>query len=115
MPDATPKKPAPLEVTICERLVKFDAPDEGQLAVMMRGVAAWQRGGPLVLKGVTMILDVLDALIVSPDDVAFLEAEMTAGRAGLKHMQAMLDEIGVEMAQDAEPAKPTPAARRGRR
>jgi hypothetical protein len=112
MPDT---EPVLLDVTISSRKIVFRAPTDGQLLMIGRATGAMQRGGVPSLMGVSMLLDVVEALIVDPDDVDFLIAGMTNGVIDANDLSPLMDKIN-ENTPDAPTNGPAPRARaNGRR
>jgi hypothetical protein len=113
MPDE--KERDVLDVTISNRKIVFYRPTEGQTLMIARATGAMQRGGLSSMMGVSMLLDQLEALIVDPDDAAFLVDGMTHGVIDAPDLTPMMEAINASMT-DAPTTGPTPRARaNGRR
>jgi len=101
--------------------IVFNQPTEGQIAVMARGARRAKRGsGQDALAAVGLILDVIDALVASPDDRNWLEDGLLDTSLDLDDFLAVLGGINaVEDDEDVKPVKKqkvdTDRARSGRR
>jgi hypothetical protein len=105
----------PFDVTFGEREITFNPPNEGQSAIIARAVRKANRGGRAALDAIALVLDVIDALVVNPEDRDFLEDGLIDTSIELNDFIGVLD--GINGGKDEpKPAKTVATrARSGRR
>lgn len=96
--------------------VEFYQPNGTQVIMLGRGAALIERMPSRAMFGIAQILDVLDALVVDPEQQAWLTDNMVHGYVELDNLKDAIDGI---RADDAEPSAksklPVKRARSGRR
>jgi hypothetical protein len=101
----------PFPVTFKDREVMFNPPSEGQIAVIARaGRKAQRGGGQNAVDAIGLILDVIDRLVVDPDDRNWLEEGLIDASIELDDFIGVLDGIN-QGGQEEEPKKAAAPAR----
>lgn len=98
-----------------DREITFNQPSEGQIAVLARAVRKANRGGPAVIDGVALILDIIDNLVVDPEDRNFLEDGLINDTITLNDFIGVLDGMNAGREDRAKPVANASRARSGRR
>lgn len=102
-------------VSFGDREIMFNQPTEGQLAVIGKAVWLAKRGGDSTVNGIGLILNVIDKLVVEPNDRNWLEDGLMDGSVKLDDFIAVLDGLnaGVEEEPRPKPKRLANSARSG--
>jgi hypothetical protein len=92
------------------RKVMFRNPSEGQIAVMARGARRAMRGGANTVEAVGLILDVIDKMVIDPDDRNWLEDGLIDDSIKLDDFLGVLDGINAGGNEGSEPARKSVAS-----
>jgi hypothetical protein len=103
------------KIVLDKREVVFNHPSEGQIAVIARAARKAERGGGAnIVEAVGLILDVMDKMVVDPDNRNWLEEGLIDTSLKLDDFLGVLDGINAKK-DDSKPAGPARVARSGRR
>jgi hypothetical protein len=87
--------------------IMFHFPSDGQLAVIARGARRAMRGGGAnALEAIGLILDVIDKMVVDPDDRNWLEDGLINASLSLDDFIAVMDGINADDDGDEEESRP---------
>lgn len=98
-----------------EVTVVFYEPTEGQMTMLARGASMAQRMPGRAVHGIAMILDVIDALIVSPDQRDWFNESMIQAVIDINALSSVLDAANNRDDAPVKPKLPVKRARSGGR
>jgi len=101
----------PFTVMFGEREIGFNAPSEGQMAVIALAARRAKRGGSGALEAVGLILDVIDKMVTVEADRDWLEDGLVDTSIGLDDFIGVLDGINAEPEQSKPARKSVPVGR----
>jgi hypothetical protein len=98
-------------------LVKFYQPNDTQMVMLARGASLAQRMPTKAVHGVAQILDVLDALVVEPEQREWLTDNMIKGLVQLDNLRDVIEGFRTDEREQAnsKPKLPVKRARSGSR
>lgn len=100
----------PFTVMFGDREIGFNAPSEGQMAVIALAARRAKRGGEGAVEAIGLILDVIDNMVTVPADRDWLEDGLIDTSIDLDDFIGVLDGINAD-AEDSKPVKAAPASR----